>query len=292
MTYNLKVDEQFKSLTPPLSAKDYKRLEKNITKRGCREPLCVWNNTILDGHNRYEICTRLRIPFSIAYIFLKTREEAVSWICANQLEHRDLSREFWRYLIGKRYEAEKRIKKRTETADSIRERLGNEYRVSLASVGRYACYARSLDLLSKIEPGLAPKILSGDIYIPHDDIVTLAQFRLEDIKSVMPQLYDSPQAALFLLTYCHEMNPKRKMAGKPADPIVAIKETPAYDPDAIAQSLTFTVPSWVSSIERTATETDYAAISLSVRLSLKKALQTLTDTAQTMLDILEETACE
>jgi len=75
-------------------------------------------------------------------------------------------------------------------------------------------------------------------------------------------------------------------------PTVAIKETPIYDPEALLKSLVYTVPSWVSSIERTATETDYKEITQAVRLSLKQALQRLAETAQTMIEILEETTYE
>lgn len=86
--YKLKVDSDFKQLIPPLSKDELQQLEKNILRDGCREPLCVWNNTILDGHNRYAICTHKQIPFTIRHIFLKNREEAIAWICANQLGRR------------------------------------------------------------------------------------------------------------------------------------------------------------------------------------------------------------
>ena len=63
--YNLRIDEKFKQLIPPLTSIERTQLEENIAKDGCREPLCVWENVIVDGHNRYEICTRLQIPFFV-----------------------------------------------------------------------------------------------------------------------------------------------------------------------------------------------------------------------------------
>lgn len=54
--HKLKIDPQYEKLIPPLSAEEFKYLEVNIKRDGCREPLCVWENTIIDGHNRYKIC--------------------------------------------------------------------------------------------------------------------------------------------------------------------------------------------------------------------------------------------
>lgn len=66
--YKLNINDKFKNLIPPLSDDEYKQLEDNILRYGCREPLCVWNNTIIDGHNRYAICSKNNIPFSIQEI--------------------------------------------------------------------------------------------------------------------------------------------------------------------------------------------------------------------------------
>ena len=105
--YNLEVDEAFKQLISPLTPNERNQLEENIAKDGCREPLCVWENIIIDGHNRYEICTRLQIPFFVQYVDFASREESITWICATQLGRRNISEETKRYLIGKRYEMEK-----------------------------------------------------------------------------------------------------------------------------------------------------------------------------------------
>ena len=61
----LRIDEEFKRLIPPLTHDEYALLEQSIIDDGCREALCVWRNTIIDGHNRYEICHRHNIPFRI-----------------------------------------------------------------------------------------------------------------------------------------------------------------------------------------------------------------------------------
>jgi len=315
LKYILEIDKEFKRLITPLSPDERKQLEENIVQDGCREPLCVWNNTILDGHNRYEICTLMNIPFSTVHIFLKSREDAIAWICANQLGRRNISESSRRYLIGKRYEAEKRIGSHNpvginqyrrkevryknlteppsvETAGRTRERLGNEYNISDHTVVRYGNYTKAIDSLSKASPELTPKILTGKIKITHDDVVALSQFSPTDISNIAEQLKCDPENAVRYIKARQVMKSKRQII-KPEqlpNPTVAIKETPAYDPDASVGSLTFTIPSWISTIERTATETDYKVITLTASLKLKQALLTLVETAQTMLDIMEETA--
>jgi len=50
---NLQVNPEFKALIPPLTPEEYRQLETNILTEGCRDPVVVWNNTIIDEYNRY-----------------------------------------------------------------------------------------------------------------------------------------------------------------------------------------------------------------------------------------------
>ena len=57
---NLKIDPEFQSQIPPLTDDEFKQLEENILKEGkLLSPLIVWNNTLVDGHNRYAILNDL-----------------------------------------------------------------------------------------------------------------------------------------------------------------------------------------------------------------------------------------
>jgi DNA-binding XRE family transcriptional regulator len=88
----LKIDNEFKNLIPPLTKKEYKQLEENLIEEGCRDSLVVWNDTIVDGHNRYDICTNTKhiIPFSIKEMDFESRDEAKEWIIRNQFGRRNL----------------------------------------------------------------------------------------------------------------------------------------------------------------------------------------------------------
>ena len=110
---NLKIDPEFQSQIPPLTNDEFKQLEENILKEGkLISPLIVWNNTLVDGHNRYAILQKHpEIYFSTMPLPFESREEVLAWICKNQVGRRNLSPEQKRYLLGKQYEAEKKAAK-------------------------------------------------------------------------------------------------------------------------------------------------------------------------------------
>ena len=74
------------------------------------DPIIVWNKTILDGHNRYNILRKHSyIEYEIKEMEFSSRQEALIWICNHQLGRRNLTPERRKYLIGKRYETEKQV---------------------------------------------------------------------------------------------------------------------------------------------------------------------------------------
>ena len=88
----IKIDPDFKSLIPPLAKDELAQLEANIIKDGCREPLSLWGETLVDGHNRYDICTRNNIRFGVVQIAsIKSRDDALIWIIDNQDGRRNIS---------------------------------------------------------------------------------------------------------------------------------------------------------------------------------------------------------
>lgn len=87
----MQIDEEFKNLIPKLTNEEFRQLEENIIAEGCREPIITWNNIIIDGHNRYQICNKHNINFKINNKEFKDREEVKMWIIKNQFGRRNLS---------------------------------------------------------------------------------------------------------------------------------------------------------------------------------------------------------
>lgn len=301
--YSLQIDEYFKQLIPQLTLTERKLLEDNISKDGCCEPLCVWQNIIVDGHNRYEICTRLKIPFNIQQVDFSGRDEVIVWICANQLGRRNISDETRRYLIGKRYEMEKKLGRMnplgnnqdpdndidTPSEDNsiikkfmlkTAEKLGDEYHVSPKTVRKYAAYARSIDTLSNKEPEFISEVLNGKVKISQYNIKKLSKESFKSINTVKNKLSDNDET---FITYSsvRKAIPKKKNKA-------SIKDMPVYDPDSEVSSLTLTIPSWISSIDRTLSMANFKIVSSKAKLKLQNELKNLEYTVNVILLAIEE----
>jgi len=87
----LTIRDDFKNLIPPLSTEEFELLEASIKKEGCRDPIVTWNNTIIDGHNRYAICIKHNIPFKTVEHSFEDDDEAKLWIIENQMARRNLT---------------------------------------------------------------------------------------------------------------------------------------------------------------------------------------------------------
>ena len=191
---NLKIDPEFQNQIPPLTDDEYKQLEENILKEGkLLSPLIVWNNTLVDGHNRYAILQKHpEIYFSTMPLRFENREEAIAWICRNQLGRRNLSPEQKRYLLGKQYEAEKKAAKifrgnqytlakksggahddNHHSGKKTCDRIAEENGVSRASVLRASHYTRGIDIADNLFPGIKQKVFSGEVKFTNEEMSKL-----------------------------------------------------------------------------------------------------------------------
>ena len=226
-TINLKIDPEFQSQIPPLTDDEFKQLEENILKEGkLLSPLIVWNNTLVDGHNRYAILQKHpEIYFSTMPLRFENREEAIAWICRNQLGRRNLSPEQKRYLLGKQYEAEKKAakifrgnqytlaKKRSGSHDDTHhsgkktcERIAEENGVSRASVLRARHYTKGIDIADTLSPGIKKKVFSGEVKFTNDEMSKLVQSSPDKRQDVFaeimhPEDRSAPQKRIYGINY-------------------------------------------------------------------------------------------
>ncbi|HOY63476.1 MAG: hypothetical protein BWY28_01766 [bacterium ADurb.Bin236] len=87
----MKVNAEFKNLIPALTKEEFDALERSILADGCRDAIVTWNDTIVDGHNRYEICERHGVAFNTVEKIFDGENEARCWIIRNQFARRNLS---------------------------------------------------------------------------------------------------------------------------------------------------------------------------------------------------------
>lgn len=191
------INDEIKSLIPPLTETEYSLLEQSILEEGCRDALITWNGTLLDGHNRYEICTKHNIEFYTIEKDFENKEDAMDWMDKNQLGRRNLTPDQRQIIIGRRYNREKKTPETQnrgnrftvkveggqtvpplKTADAIAREAG----VSDRTVKRYAKSAEFYSELEKSEPELATKIWSGETTLKEVMATKKKQERIEDIE--------------------------------------------------------------------------------------------------------------
>jgi hypothetical protein len=107
----------FQDACPKLSDEEFADLEKLILKDGkILQPLLLWNNTLVDGHNRYAIALKNNLPFTTKDIQFKNEQEAYLWIKENAISQRNLS-DYAKYELIK--DIESVLKKEAKERQSL-----------------------------------------------------------------------------------------------------------------------------------------------------------------------------
>ena len=231
---NLKIDPEFQSQIPPLTDDEFKQLEENILKEGkLISPLIVWGNTLVDGHNRYEIVQEHpEICFSTMPLRFANREEALAWICKNQLGRRNLTPEQKKFLIGKQYSVEHRkpggngnnqytattqkaVQEElcqidtippTSAEASIRKQIAERNNVSESYVVRSEKFMRGVQIMDQMMPGMQEKILSGQFKVRDADLNRLTRADFPNRKQIVheilhPEDRPAPQKRIYGINY-------------------------------------------------------------------------------------------
>ena len=208
---SLKIDPEFSAQILPLSFEELQQLEMNMIRDGkLTDPIIVWNKTILDGHNRYNLLKKHSfIEYEIKEMELSSRQEDLIWICNHQLGRRNLTPERRKYLIGKRYEVEKQVsqncgnqytsakKDATDQNDPCqnksgshvtRQRIANETGTSEGYVQRAEKYMNGVEAADEAAPGAREEILNGKIKAADREICAIAKAPKEQRPEIVAEL--------------------------------------------------------------------------------------------------------
>jgi len=177
---NITIKPELKALIPPLAEEERKQLETNIKADGCREPLVVWNDILIDGHNRYEICTRNDIAFEVVNKHFDNQEQAEDWMDTNQLGRRNLSPDNFALLIGRRYNRTKKdvgsvnqhtvARDQSDPQQKTADKLADDYGISAPTIKRAGQFADAVEKL-----GIAEEVAKGEVEAPRKQIVEIAR---------------------------------------------------------------------------------------------------------------------
>lgn len=171
----MRIDEEFKKLIPPLSVDEFQQLERNIIADGCRDPLVIWEGVLIDGHNRFDICSRHGIDFRTVNKSFTDRDEATLWIINNQFGRRNIS-DFVRAELALKAEpliaarAKERqlstLKQNTDTAN-LPERGKGETRDELSKLAGVSSrnISKVKNILESGSEDLVTQVRSGNVSI-------------------------------------------------------------------------------------------------------------------------------
>lgn len=187
----LTIDPEFRDKVPPMTEAEFRQLEENILKAGrVKSPITVWNDVIVDGHNRWAIIQQHpEIPYEVEEEHFADRYEAIVWICKNQLGRRNLTDAQKTYLIGRQYEAQKMTvggdrKSKAQNGPLIQgdtaEVIAHEHKIGRNTVKRAAKFSKGVDAAEKIESGAREAILSGKSKVPKSVIAELPEMNHEE----------------------------------------------------------------------------------------------------------------
>ena len=128
--FEVEACDEFEKLLPRLSAESYSLLRASIEFAGVREAILVWEDVpghafIVDGHNRCRIAEHEGKTSTLRYspvLSIKSKEDAIDWIIANQLMRRNLTDAQRMMFVGMAAarEAAKGKTKRADTSRKIR----------------------------------------------------------------------------------------------------------------------------------------------------------------------------
>lgn len=201
---HLKIDPDFRDKIPSLSEEEFQRLEENILSDGeVRDPIVTWNDTIIDGHNRWKIIQKHpEIPYRIKEMEFADKWDAIRWMCGNQLGRRNLSESQRDYLLQQEYEARKKtvtngpgvnqytkeVGGRFDHQPKAREIMAKEHGITEMAVRRAVEFGRGLEAANEVVPGFKEMILSGEVKAPKSTIAEIRKMEPEEKKKAVESI--------------------------------------------------------------------------------------------------------
>lgn len=204
----LKIDPEFRDKIPPLTAQEFSQLEDNIVKdKKVRDPLVVWGETIIDGHNRWAIIQKHpEIPYTTTFMNFTDKWAAIVWMCQNQLGRRSITEEQRAVLIAQEYDAQKKtaggdrgtgrddsgkftasgeIHHLPQKSPKTRAVVAKAHGITESAVKSAVEFSHGLDSADEVAPGFKDSILTGTVKAPKSVIASLPKLEEPERKKAV-----------------------------------------------------------------------------------------------------------
>ena len=204
---NIIVDPRFRDKIPKPSEEERRRLEENILADGyVREPIVLWagHNTLVDGHNRWEIIqAHPELPYQTVEQEFSNEWEVIAWICRNQLGRRNISKVVYDKLIqeehdavqnaqggtgANQYTAKEQSGENLHSAKKTRAVIAEEHGITEGAVKTAVEFGRGLDAADEVVPGFKDEILSGNTSAKKSEIAKMRKMEPEQIAETVEEI--------------------------------------------------------------------------------------------------------
>ena len=99
---NITINPVLQAYVDPLTESEHAALERSLLAEGCRDALVLWNDVLIDGHNRYAICQQHGIAFkTVQNTSFDSIDDVMLWMIDNHLARRSVS-DFQRGVLALR----------------------------------------------------------------------------------------------------------------------------------------------------------------------------------------------
>ena len=299
----IKKDPVFHRLVQPLEKTALAALREDLIHDPSSRIVQTWNGYLLHEYEKYDLCKDMDLPVQIDDKSFLSYEHAASYLCAAQMDRSDLTNEYRKYLIGELFvfEEQKMLRTspdRTNAKYRIAYQIGEKINLSGGTVLKYNVYAIAMNTIFDQSTEFALRILTGKTRVSHENVIELSRLAPEELKTVARSALEENTSHLTFSDIRHEVKytytqtkapvSRRERKEQKEKTRAGIRQMPVYDPDSDVNSLCMTINSWVSSIERVNSNTDFSTISNRAMLELMKQLTILESTINSIQKSLVE----
>ncbi len=184
-TQTLDIHPEFSKMLPTQTAFELGQLEDSLKSEGrALQPLIVWKDGdkryLVDGHTRYSICQKLKLPFDVVERNFGSKREIRLYIFQQQFARRNLSDAALSighdtYLTMLKGPARAKAQALAQPAPNVVAAAAKDLGISKATMKRDSRVAKGVKKVKAKDPKLADKIVSGDTQVSKKTLAAVGQ---------------------------------------------------------------------------------------------------------------------
>jgi hypothetical protein len=160
---NITVNEELLAYIDPLTTEERNALERSLLAEGCRDALVLWGEVLVDGHNRYDICSKHGILFNtVQNSYFKSMDDVHLWMIEQHLGRRSVS-DYQRGVLALRKKAILSARATPPASETpTRTVLATEPLITRDAIAKEArISSNTVSQIEKIQKSAAPELVAA-----------------------------------------------------------------------------------------------------------------------------------